>query len=454
METTEQFALKLTEIADFAFSFGSSSLSEQQKEKPSDQWTPQEMDSFMEKCHEGFKLAQNRLIKEIIDYQHLLKQNKNKIKEFRSVHNKEKTKQYTDLEKVIMRRLSNLSHIADGIAIQMMGQQVHVARRLHLGEKSMKHLEHSNIDHAKREADKINQDPANFALISDLTSFVQIGDLLVIDKKRGLYIEELKEGEVNERIRQFMEISMATNGIPCEDFHSDFTKTEYSQMQRMFKQDLRAAQAVEVINNDRGTDPRTGVNITVKTPIVDLVYYDAVFIEMLKDLNSKEWSYRVLDDCLHIGMYQGNVGLMMAPFSIPHIIKSHTKNFIVVDMMSITEQLSETLFAKPLPRDFVIKLMTGLAKIIIGIDLDLLIEVFNKNGLKTRWLSKKETERFKKEGKKMQVVIVNNRAIGIQLERGIEGSVSWGIISKIVFDNILPSSVALSMATSTGPTEK
>jgi len=451
LQTTEQFASKLVEIADYAFSFGTDSISKAQKMRPTDKWNSLEMATFMDKCREGFKIAQKLLVDEVISYQQILKQNKAKIKEARTSHNKKKTEELLNLNKVIVRRLHNLSHIADGLAIQMMGQQVHIARRLHIGEKSTKLLENSNIEHAIKEADKLNEYSGNFALISDLTSFIQIGDLLVADKKKGLYITELKEGKTNEKIRKCIDMTLENGGIPCQSFQSSFSETEHKQMQRMLRQDLRAQQATEVINTDKGIDVATGLNITINTPTIDLVYYDGIFLNMLEELKTKDWSYRVLEDCLHIGMYQGQIGQPMARATIPFILKRQAKNHMVIDLMQITEQLSETLFAKPLPKEFVVKIMTGQAKIIIGIDLDELINTFNANGLKTRWLTTKETAKIKSKGKDMDIITSKNRAIGIELRPGVEGVMSGGIISKIAFDNILPSNLAASMASATPP---
>ena len=451
METTQQFALKLTEIAELAFSYGSNTMPKELLKTPSEKWTGEQTAAFMGRCHEGFKLAQKRLITEVILYQRLLKENREKTKEARARHDKSKVKELLNINRVIDRRLHNLSHIADGIAMEMMGHQIHIAKRLHIGEKGSKYLENSNIGHAIMVSDDINKNPSNFALISDLTSFIQVGDLLVIDKEKGLYISELKEGETNYRIREFIELIAQSDSISCPSYQSSFNEKEEDQMKRMLKQDLRANQVVEIINTDKGTDPKSGAQVTVNTPTVDLVYYDPIFMHMLKDLDKKDWSYRVLDNCLHIGMYQGNIGLMMASFSISQILKKQSENHIIVDMMGITGKLSETLFAKPLTKDFVVKIMTGQAKIIIGIDLDRLIEVFTQNGLEARWLSKRETARYTSLGKAIEIVVVNNRAIAVKMGNGQEAIVSGGIINKIVYDNILPSSLAVSMATSTAP---
>ncbi|MGN7986055.1 hypothetical protein ACTJKC_01880 [Pedobacter sp. 22226] len=447
LPSTEQFATKLIEISDFAFSFGMDSIPETQKNKPGEKWNTEEMNFFMDKCREGFKSAQKLLIKEVLFYQQELRENKESIIRYRSAHAKEKIKEYTAVGKVIVRRLHNLSHIADGMVIQLLSEQVHVARRLNIGEKSNKQLEHSNLEHAIKISDQLNEDPGTFALISDLTSYVQIGDLLVTDSKKGLYITELKEGKTNERIREFIDLSLQ-NGMPCPGFQSDFSEKERKQMQRTLRQDLRAQQATEIINTDRGTDPETGAEMKVNTPTIDPVYFDGLFLEMLEELKTGNWSYRLIDGCLHLGLYHGDTAHLMAQVVIPSILKKQTQNSIVIDLMQITEELSETLFAKPFSKDFVVKIMTGQIKVIIGIDLDELIKTFNRSGLKTRWLSTKETTRMKELAKGIKIVTSKNRAIGIELVPGEQGVMSGGIISKIAFDHILPSNLAESMVSS------
>ncbi|MCX2585935.1 hypothetical protein [Pedobacter sp. MR22-3] len=449
LPSTEDFGLTLARVADYAFSYCENFVPEQ-KEKPSDKWTASEMTEFMAECRVGFKLAQKQIIEQVLYYQQKLKENKDLIKASRSNHDKKKTQEYLSVIKLIERRLNNLSHIADGIVIELLGHQVHIAKRLHIGEKSNKQLEHSNLSHAIKVTDQLNENPGTFALLSDLTSYVQIGDLLVSDEEKGLYISELKEGKSNKRIREFIDTTLQ-NGFPCAGFQSDFSEKDMEQMKRMLRQDVRMQQAVEVINTDRGTDPVTGAEIIIKTPAIDLVYYDGIFLAMLEELKSKDWSYRLLEDCVHIGVYQGKTAHVMARATIPTILKKQTEHSIFIDLMNITEDLSETLFAKPFPKEFVIKIMIGQVKVMIGINLDKLIEVFNANGLKTRWLSTKETGKLKVKGNKIQYVTSKNRAIGIVLSSGIEAVMSGGIISKIAFDHILPSNLAASISSSYTP---
>src|SRR5690606_13146336 len=126
--------------------------------------------------------------------------------------------------------------------------------------------------------------------------------------KDGLGIVELKEGEMNAKIQQFFKEFSEDAEAAKIKYRDEFDEHALNQMDRMLKQELRALNATHVINNDKGIDPRTGGNITVNTPTQHIENYYDVLYRMEKDLGEKNWEYDVVDECLHIGFYQGEVG--------------------------------------------------------------------------------------------------------------------------------------------------
>ncbi|TYR31664.1 hypothetical protein FXV77_20695 [Sphingobacterium phlebotomi] len=451
MEDTEQFESKLTKISDIAFYSANKRFDERLHSLKIDELSIQDRLLYRRSILSGFKEAQKILVDEILIYQKKRINYKDRIREKQTLGDKSGVKDSQSKQKIIERRLFNLSHVADRIAVLMLDSQMHIARRLCLGERGKKELLHSNLKHSLEEANKINKSPDKFALIADITSFIQIGDLLVDDPSIGLYITELKEGKVNERIREFINLTERKHGIPCGKFQLDFSDKEQRQMDRMMRQDTRLRNIEKVVNEDHGIDEVTGLPLFIRTPATTPIYYDNRFVNMFKETREKGYSYRLIEDCIHIGMYEGELGLRMAPGAIPIILKNRVSNYILIDYMQITEVLSETIFAKPLPLEFLIRLMIGRARIILALEMDKLIEVFNNNGLASRWLTKRETAKAKYEFKSKGIVIINNRAIAIKVDGQTEGILSSGIINKILFDNILPSSLAKSIVTSYGP---
>ncbi len=442
MDTIEDYRLKLKKIADFAFGYGIDTiLNEQFKLGNFDKLEKSILEKFYVVCHDGFKIAQKLIIEEIMQYQTFLRDSTIELKEYRRQQNKEKEESSQIKIRIIEQRLYNFSHIADGIAWLLIGGQIHIVRRLYIQEKSSKYLDSSNIEHAIKVAEKINENPNDFALISDLTGFIQIGDLLV---RHNNFIEiiELKEGKINHEIKQFFEsIEKTEKKITEEDLEKKFDTTTIKQIKRMQRQKERAFNATNIINNDKGQDPVTGANIIIGTPNISTEYYHKELSKLYDDLKNKIWAYTVIDRCLHIGMYRDE-GIRMAPFIIKQLLKEETMNYIVIDWLSITHNLSEPLFCKPFPPEFIIDILTGKIKIIIGLNIDMLIYSFNVLGLKTKWLTEKETMKNKQSENRKEIFICNKRGIVSTLSNGQDLIISGGIISKILYDSIKPKNIA------------
>lgn len=438
MTSLDDYRIRLKEIADFAFSHGANFLGEKIRELPT---LPSETQmEFVMKCHEGYGIAQNLIVKEIIYYQNELERVKAQEKIFLKQRNKIEAQSCRKVLAIIQRRLNNFSHIADGIAWLMIGGQIHVARRFYLGENANKNLLNSNIENTVKIANEINQDLKQFALISDLTNIIQIGDLLNLTPK-GVIVIELKEGAANKKVNDYL-ANLKANNQKVQDQNLDelFDKNTSKQIKRVDRQNQRMTNLVEIVNNDSGIDPRTGQNITISTPEHDTVYYLDEMEKLYKQMTINGYSYGLIEGCVHIGMYSES-HLLMYP-SIKFNLENTTENFTFTDWMSIAGNVSEPIFSKPFPPDFIIDVLVGKTKVMIGIDFDKLIVLFNQSGIKTYWLTKKKTAQFRQQKKNSHIPSINGRAIEMHFSDDYQAVMSGGVISKIIYDNILPSSIA------------
>jgi len=139
--------------------------------------------AFFCAAHQGFHKAQNNIIAAIF---------------------KDHDNPLPDATMAMYRKLM------DCVAWQMLEMQLYAARRLYQSQRPPS-LKHSNFNSVKSASDfETSEDHAKFALISDLTSFVQVGDLLVYDADKGLAVVEVKEGEKNKgETRDTSHISLA-----------------------------------------------------------------------------------------------------------------------------------------------------------------------------------------------------------------------------------------------------
>ena len=81
-------------------------------------------------------------------------------------------------------------------------------------------------------------------------------------------------------------------------------------------------------------------------------------------------------------------------------------------------------------------------------DFDALIATFNHFGVDTRWLTERETTKNKQIAKFTKIFMINKKGIVFKLQSGHEAFMSGGIISKILYDSINPSNIALTLLSS------
>lgn len=115
---------------------------------------------------------------------------------------------------------------------------------------------------------------------------------------------------------------------------------------------------------------------------------------------------------------------------------------MLIDWLSITNNLSEPIFFKPFPPDFIFDILTGKVKVIIGLDFDAFIKLLNNSGVKAEWISGKETMRLKQKINVKGLMVINDQAIKLNVDTEYEMYLYGGFVSKILFDNIYPSNIA------------
>ena len=130
------------------------------------------------------------------------------------------------------------------------GGQLYISQQLYKQVEDTKTLRSSNIESVKRAADHLNQTPEDFALISDLTSHVQIGDL--IWKKNGtITLVEVKEGEKNLANMNIIEELVSTEIDAPELFKKhELSQKDVEQVHRQLKQMVEMENFGHILNYD------------------------------------------------------------------------------------------------------------------------------------------------------------------------------------------------------------
>jgi len=241
---------------------------------------------------------------------------------------------------------------------QLIQGQLWISRRLFLDVKGGKKLKEVNLESAVKVAEKYNENPQNFVLISDITNNVQVGDIIgVVDG--SFVIAEIKEGEKNLEILEIIE-ELGKSEEPPIDLMKKLSEQPkmVKQLDRTIKQHQTLHKVHEIINTDKGIDPTSGKDIKIITPKESTPTFDGRLMALEKQLKERNfWAYDVIEDCLHIGIYKGEKRF------VGHLLlkaigeQDENSNYVIVDVMSIIESLNKPLFFLPLSPDFIFDLI-------------------------------------------------------------------------------------------------
>lgn len=393
---------------------------------------------FISECNNGFKIAQNLISDRLFQYENeisLLKQDLKLHKNIKGNTNQTNEKIFELNYRVILIR-----KLADSIAWQIINSQNYIARRFYLGVPPPK-LSTSNFRSVKEVADSLNNScPLSFALISDLTTFIHIGDLLF--KKLNIFkIIEVKEGKKNDEAMQIIEKLNSDNiTINIENLEESFDRNFAKQVFRFNNQIIRGERASNLLTNENGFDPKTNNPIKIVEYSSSTHYYYSTIQSLIEKSKEKNWCFDVIDNgILFIGAYRNDYLLIAETTTMKLINEFTNKKTPIFDFIqNLRIPISEPIFIKPLKDEYKFDIVFGRVRVMIVINFDKLFNAFKDFGVIAKWLSKSETHKYK-ETISSGLLIIDNKAIGLKY-KGFDFVLGDSFISRIISDNMTPTS--------------
>jgi len=396
-------------------------------------------DSFLKACHNGFAKAQKLIIAELITVQETKKSLEEGLKSARkkknkiSINNTKKKIGVENFKEAVLRKL------ADSIAWHMIGGQNYIARRLCLREQSRPTLSSSNLSSVIQVVDSYNETNfLSFALVSDITNFIQVGDVLLASPD-GLKIIEVKEGDKNlEAATVIAELN--EHSTYEEQVDSLVTDNKLrDQIYRMLRQKNRAEQVTTLLNEEIGTDLSTNLSVEIIDPkYPSEKYYDELYALMEQLSPKKDWAYTVIGGCLHIGVYKGDWRACGPNLLRASAFEEFDEKYPVANLQDgLRQAFVEPLFVKPFSEDQIFDIAFGRISIFILLRIDHFIELFETTKASARMLPPKRSRREQSKHPKDKLLMHQGCCIEITNESG-----TWflgdGIEFRIVYDNMTP----------------
>ncbi len=353
---------------------------------------------FHTQVHKGFYFAQEKvllLLPKIINEQKRLKkelaeaQRQRDTQQIECLRNNLKKAEY---QECVVRKTM------DAIVWQLFNYELSTLRRLYCGEEPID-ITDSNI---QSEIDYIKHfrqhSPAGFALISDLTSFVQIGDIVERIPNDHTRLVELKEGAVNAKILQL--IAEAAQ-IPCPSYLSaqlqNETESFVKHFTRTVNQATKDSNTCNTINTGTGIDQASGLNVHIKERYFTIDTYFPVMHDLSIECHKKGYAIATIQECLIIGVYEirrfpcDAFGLWANSLNI--------KDPIFDLRQSFHEPLARPIYLDPFSENFIASVITGDIVVKMAIDTEQWFNLLQAKGCRIRIMSRKETARMKSKSK-------------------------------------------------------
>ena len=280
--------------------------------------------------------------------------------------------------------------------------------------------------------------PSRFGLLSDLTSFVQVGDLLVVDaEKSSLQIVEVKEGPANERIGKFAEfIAEAQCGRAFQYFREEEGDKGVAQLLRIARQADRMSHVAEVVNKGEGIDPDTGEHVHVPKEPLLMASYDQELAGLIESSRATGWAIKIIDGCLFAGAYRNHMQpLGRAALTAWFQHECKRSDFPLVNILdSMRSPLALPLFCRNLGKENIFDLIFGRCSLFLALNLDGYIELSRRSGIPLRWATKKEVARLQLKGPRQKV----NTRVMVCNDTSSEFAFSDGIFFRTIFHGETP----------------
>lgn len=399
---------------------------------------PSNDESFLaeyETCLKNWKDAQKLISFEIIfrlrDIKRLEVEKKdhhrNKDKE-----NKEKCIDEINLKKfeiLILRRC------IDSLIWSILDEDHSSLRRLPINTGN-DNLSEDNIIDSMVAADLINQDKHAVAIVSDMSAFVHVGDLVTFNPLDGFQLVEVKTGKKNNELYEAAEFSVISD---CPHFEENFInnmpENDVKQFNRIKRQIVRGMNVLETINTGEGFDNLHQSKVKIDEIDHPSEFYTHRLVKMWEIIRGgKNWAIDTIDECLFLGMYRDSkMGFVAFNGWMDSLgIKSPVVN--IND--SFFDPLSRPFMSLHLPTEMLSDLMSGQIIIVMCFDNELFFHRANKTYPGLFLLS--NTARTKQP-------LENILHVGSQgIASYVDGHTSFlgnGIESRILFDQQRPDNI-------------
>ena len=403
--------------------------------------------AFTEKVHSTWKYLHEQSLDEILTIEKLLSSGRKKLP--------------PDFVWYLERTIALWRRINDAIVWALVGHEDHVIRTI-CHRKDRVRLMEANPIPLRRFLKKINADTQTIVIWSDATSCVDVGDIVCssFSDKRFNGFFEVKEGVMNDRIFDLMGVEGTPEQVMKEivSFAEKHGPKAMKQLERVVKQSMKYNQFMDIIDHDRGFDPRRDAEVTIDESTTQLRSYDKE-LQLIINASDRGPVLRCIDRCLWVYVDRDasrSPKEKMVDFerklteTSPGTVRWFRERFgvdepfepvVLEGNLFVPEAIP--LFLRQLEPDTVRDVLLGklMFSVFLFVDWFELGRIVADLGGELTWSSRKKGRSERTKPKPQRALTLGDRIPRVRLSDGnyIEG---FSKIYRVLFDGIMPSSIA------------
>lgn len=455
---SDDFEPVLKEISDIALSSGLRKLEKRGYHLSTIKIDQKLARQFIRDCHRGYDQAQSMIGKQIISYLADVQTKQGDLKSARRIKDQKTCLQLEREIGCLESRTLVLRRLIDTIAFTMFSERVWIARRLEFLNYIRK-VDVSTLEVCLKEAGWRNsKDRQVFALASDLSTFIDVGDLLVVDFRikgsEKWRIEELKSGKVNTILQGI--ISEYGEDVPDEAIEGlkETNPKASAQLARMIRQIRRVKNTERIKVSNETVDNALNLKVSLSENETPIQCWNDQLAKVLEDAGRDGLALRIIDGCLFVLAVRGSPA--KARHLLYHIITDkHECGFSNQDHKKLAIEISEIrsinhlydftalnlnargatpIFLYPLAPDLIRDLLFERISVAIHLSLDGLTRLGNKMQIPLRLASRKETAELTQAMPEKYMALFSKKCLMMTYPSGKELCLGGGFLSRMFVD--------------------
>lgn len=269
-----------------------------------------------------------------------------------------------------------LRRTADALIWGMLNNEHSSVRRLPISGDT-DNLSRDSIIDSLIAADELNKDPHRLAVVSDMSTFVHVGDLVTFSLQHGFQLVEVKSGKKNLELYEAAEFAF-THGCPKfeKQFLDNMSPNDIQQFKRIKNQMIRAGNALEAIHTGEGYDNLMKTPVSIEERDYRPEFFNMNIVKLAEEVKAgKKWAIDIIDECVYIGVYpESDLGFI--GFNT-WIDGTEFKGRVTNINDSFFDPLSRPFLNLNLPTDILMDVMAGKLLIVLCLDHEKFFERAN-----------------------------------------------------------------------------